>query len=98
MSASIQRAAFVADMVAWIARRLVPAGAAITSDTPLFAGGLINSIRILELIAWTERAIGRVIPDTQIRMDNFRSVRRIADVFVADAAPAASPGGTDVVA
>jgi acyl carrier protein len=43
---------------------------------------VINSIRVLELIAWTERAIGREIPDGQIRMDNFQTVTRIAEVFL----------------
>ena len=76
------RAHFVTEMVAWLNRKFAPAGAVIHSDTPLFEGGLINSIRILELIAWTERAIGRPIPDADIRMDHFHSVERIADVFV----------------
>ena len=44
--------------------------------------GLINSIRILEIIAWVERAVGYPIEDTQIRTDNFYSVQRIADVFL----------------
>ena len=86
-----ERSTFVAEMVAWINQRLAPPGVTITADTPLFAGGLINSIRVLELIAWTERAIGAEIPDQRIRMDNFRTVRRIAEVFVAE-------GGSDVAA
>lgn len=73
---------FVARTVAWLNRRLAPPGVVVGADTPLFDGGLINSIRILELIAWTERAVGRRIPDTSIRMDNFRTVSRIADVFM----------------
>jgi hypothetical protein len=76
------RAVFIAEMVAWLNRRFAPAGTVIRSDTPLFVGGLINSIRILELIAWTERAIGHPIPDADIRMDHFHCVERIADVFV----------------
>jgi hypothetical protein len=36
---------------------------------------------VLELIAWTEREIGRIITDAEIRLDNFRTVQRIADVF-----------------
>ena len=52
--------------------------------TPLFADGLIDSIRILEIIAWVEQAIGRQIPDAQIRMDNFFSVERIAEVFLGE--------------
>ncbi|MGH7730314.1 MAG: hypothetical protein ACRENJ_03600 [Candidatus Eiseniibacteriota bacterium] len=76
------RARFVADMTAWLNRRFAPAGTFLTPETPLFADGLINSIRILDMIAWVERAIGRPIPDVQIRMDNFRTVQRIGDVFL----------------
>lgn len=80
---SARREEFVRDTLAWLHRRMLPPGVVINADTPLFADGLIDSIRILRLIAWTERAAGRVIPDRDIRMDNFRSVRRIADVFIA---------------
>lgn len=80
---------FVRQLLDWLNRKLAPPGVEIVADTPLFAGGLINSIRILELIAWTERATGLTIPDVMIRMDNFHSVRRIAEAFV--------PEVTDVV-
>ena len=80
---------FVRELLGWLNRKLAPPGVEIDADTPLFSGGLINSIRILELIAWTERATGRTIPDVMIRMDNFHSVRRIAEAFV--------PEVTDVV-
>jgi acyl carrier protein len=72
---------FTDSMVLWLNQRIAPAGVVIDPDTELFAGGLIDSLRILELIAWTERATGRTIPDRQIRMDNFRTPRRIAEVF-----------------
>lgn len=85
MSPQATRECFVTDMVAWLNRRFAPAGAAIAADTALFADGLINSIRILEIIAWVEVAIGRRIPDVQIRMDNFRTVGRIAAVFLGEA-------------
>lgn len=76
------RPRFVSEMLDWLNRRLAPPGVVIAAETPLFRTGIINSIRILELIAWTERATGRTIPDREIRMDNFQSVGRIADVFV----------------
>lgn len=76
--------AFMDALTAWINRRLDP-GAPVTHDTPLFEG-LIDSIRILELIAWTERETGRQIPDPMIRMDHFRTVRRIAETFATEAA------------
>jgi acyl carrier protein len=83
MSSHTEAEAFVTRTVDWINRTLVPGGVTVDADTPLFANGLINSIRILKLIAWTEHLTGRRIPDKAIRMDNFRTVRRMADVFCA---------------
>jgi len=84
------RERFEREMVRWIEERIAPAGVRIDASTPLFARGILNSIRILELIAWTERAVGRPIPDVQIRLDNFHSVARIARVFVPEADDAAA--------
>jgi hypothetical protein len=81
---------FVSEMLAWINARLAPPGVRVEAATPLFASRIINSIKILELIAWTERAIGRPVPDLQIRLDNFHSVERIADVFAREATDAAA--------
>lgn len=81
---------FIGEMLAWINARLAPPGVRVQAATPLFASRIINSIKILELIAWTEVAIGRPVPDVQIRLDNFHSVERIAAVFVQEAADAAA--------
>ena len=86
----IDREVFISETVAWINRTMVPPGVIVDADTPLFAGGLINSIRVLRLIAWTEHALGIRIPDARIRMDYFRTVRQIAITFAA--------GDTDVAA
>lgn len=74
---------FEAELVAWLNARFAPApdGPPILASTPLFTGGLITSLRILELIAWTERAIGRAIPDALIRTDNFGTAARITSTF-----------------
>ena len=81
---------FAVEMSAWLTDRLAKPGVIVAPETPLFGNGLIDSIRILELIAYTERAIGRAIPDNQIRMDNFSSVARVADVFFGEAKDAAA--------
>jgi acyl carrier protein len=81
MSGDLRADDFATRMVEWINRTLVPPGVTVDADTPLFANGLINSIGILKLIAWTEHATGQRIPDSSIRMDNFRTVQRIAEVF-----------------
>lgn len=79
------RERFVEELLRWLNQRLAPPGVVVEADTPLFEGGLINSMRVLELIAWTERAVGGTIPDARIRMDNFHTPRRIAEVFVPEA-------------
>lgn len=81
MNAPDSRNRLEAELVAWLNLRLAPPGVHITRDTALFEGGLINSIRILELIAWTERAVAHRIDDVDIQMNNFRTPARIADVF-----------------
>ena len=81
---------FAVEMSAWLTDRLAKPDVIVAPETPLFGNGLIDSIRILELIAYTERAIGRVIPDNQIRMDNFSSVARVADVFFGEVKDAAA--------
>jgi acyl carrier protein len=77
-----ERDRFVSELVRWINHRLAPEGVHIDADTALFDQARIDSIKILKLIAWTERELGRVIPDHQIRMDYFATPRRIAEVFV----------------
>ena len=78
---TIDRATFLAELLAWLNGRFSPDGPPIRAETPLFAGGLIDSLRVLELIAWTERAIGHEIPDAAIRTDNFATPARIAELF-----------------
>lgn len=86
MTARLRSAGFEAALLLWINARLAPPGVRIERDTPLFKDRLLNSMRILELIAWVERAIGRRVADPEIRMDNFATVERIADVFAGEPA------------
>ena len=89
------RPSFIITMLAWLNGKLAPPGVTIEAETPLFRSGMISSIRILDLIAWTERATGRPIADREIRMDNFQTVARIADVF-ARSSPLDADGGGEV--
>ena len=72
---------FIETMVEWLNTKLAPPGVTVDAETPLFQMGIINPLRILDLIAWTERATGQPIPDREIRMENFCTVSRIAEVF-----------------
>lgn len=76
---------FIRSTVEWLNRRVAPEGVTVDADTRLFDAGVVDSLGILRLIAWTERAIGRRIPDREVRMDRFASVRVIADNFVGPA-------------
>jgi acyl carrier protein len=80
-----RRATLLRELLVWLNERFAPAGPVIVATTPLFVGGLIDSLRILELIAWTERAIGREIADGEIRTDNFANAARIVDTFATGA-------------
>lgn len=82
------RSRFERAMVAWLNSRFAAKGVVITADTPLFARGVIDSLGILELIAWTEVNTGQIVPDESIRMDNFGTVARIAQMFVREEAHA----------
>ena len=76
------RERFVAETVAWLNARVVKHDTSVGAATRLFDDGIIDSIAILKLIAWTERATGERIADARIRMDNFATVERIAEVFI----------------
>lgn len=79
---SARQQEFTRQMVAWLNDEIAPKGVAVDAATPLFATRLLDSLRVLELIAFTEQAIGRQIADCDIRMDNFQTVARIALIFL----------------
>ena len=54
---------------------------AIDADTYLFEDGVVDSLGILTLIAFVEQQCGRPIPDSEIVMEHFRSIRAIARHF-----------------
>ena len=56
---------------------LLKDGVAVDADARLFEDGYIDSIRVLDLIAFVEREIGRKVPDKLVRLSTFRSVRAI---------------------
>ncbi len=51
------------------------------ADTYLFDAGMIDSLKILRLIAFVEMQIGRKIADREVVMERFRSVRAMAEWF-----------------
>lgn len=62
-------------------RRRVHAPVDVAGDTPLFESGLVDSLAILELIAFVEHATGRTIPPRQVQMRHFGTIDRICAAF-----------------
>jgi acyl carrier protein len=54
----------------------------VDADTPLFEDGLIDSLNILRLIAFIETRAGHDIPDRDVVMNRFRTVRTIVESFL----------------
>jgi acyl carrier protein len=59
------------------------------TDYDLVAGGVIDSLGLLKLIAWLEQHFGVAIDDVELDPDSFRTIDAI-DAFVASAVPAAA--------
>jgi acyl carrier protein len=53
----------------------------VDGNTPLFETGLVDSMAILELIAFVEEATGRPIPARQVHLKHFGTVDRICEAF-----------------
>lgn len=69
-------------LLAFIRRELIRDRAiVIDEDTYLFDEGLIDSLKLLQLIAFVEVETGRLIPDREIVMEHFRTVRAMAARF-----------------
>ncbi len=47
----------------------------------LFSGSLIDSLKILDLIAFVESSLGIHIPDHEVTIHNFRTIRAISNAF-----------------
>jgi seryl-tRNA synthetase/acyl carrier protein len=62
----------------------------VSADTPLFEDGLLDSMRVLDLIAFVEAEAARPLPDSLIRLANFRTAATIAATAL-DPAAAGKP-------
>jgi acyl carrier protein len=77
---------FEARLMEFVRRELVGPGVGpIDEETYLFDEGLVDSLKILQLIAFIEMQTGHEIPDRDVVMANFRTVRTIARRFGAGA-------------
>jgi acyl carrier protein len=53
----------------------------VEADTDLFTGEVLDSLSLINLLAFVELAIGSTIPDEDIVMDRFATPGRIAAGF-----------------
>jgi acyl carrier protein len=56
----------------------------LTAHTPLFESGLVDSLAILELVAFVEAATGRPIPPRAIHIRHFATIDCICAAFWRD--------------
>lgn len=66
-------------IVAFVNGTLLAAGRPrVDEETPLFERGVLDSLQVLDLIAFVEAETGRPLPDSAIRLANFRTATAIA--------------------
>jgi acyl carrier protein len=53
----------------------------VVGSTPLFESGLIDSLAIVQLIAYVERSTGRALSPRMVVMKHFRTVDAICETF-----------------
>jgi acyl carrier protein len=63
----------------YIAQNLAFGGESFESDTSLVGAGIIDSVGILELVAYLQSEFGIEIVQEEVTLDNFDSVSRMAE-------------------
>ena len=51
----------------------------LTEDTDLLGTGVIDSLGVLQLVAYIDERLGIQIPDEDVTYDNFHSVRALSE-------------------
>ena len=67
-----------------LCREAIP-GVCMDSDTPLFEGGVLDSVRFIEVLAFVEVTLGIEVPTELLTMEHFRTVAVIAATFYSQA-------------
>lgn len=76
---------FTERLVAYINQELLdPNVPRVQADTNLFTGEVLDSLRLVHLLAFVEHAIDATIPDEEIVMDRFATIEHIAASFWRD--------------
>ena len=85
---TVTRDALERGLLAFVNGTLLRERDPVDAESRLFEDGFIDSLRVLELIAYVERATGRKVPDRMVRLSTFGSVRLIAATFADGTVPA----------
>lgn len=72
---------FEDDLLRFINDQILLKSKKINKDSKLFEDRLIDSLKILNLIAFVEKKLKFKIPDRDIVMENFASVNQISTIF-----------------
>jgi methoxymalonate biosynthesis acyl carrier protein len=67
------------NLLAFLARRT---NRPLTSDTDLFAAGLVSSMFALELVVHVESEFGVTVEGPDLRLDNFRTVDAMTELVL----------------
>lgn len=51
----------------------------IPEDANLLTGGMVDSLGVLKLVSFIEHELGMEVPDEDVTVDNFRSLKDIGD-------------------
>jgi acyl carrier protein len=94
----LDRTEVEARLCAHVTEVCVAEDGAIALDDDLLTSGSIDSMGIMELIAFLEETYGIAVDDADIVADNFRSIRAIADFLERSLQPADDPAWCALVA
>jgi acyl carrier protein len=64
-----------------IARLTRICGAEVASDTQLFTGGYLNSLRFVEVLAFVETTLGIQVPTSRLSAEHFQTPHVIVSEF-----------------
>jgi len=78
----VKSADALSDFLDWLNSRFGKGGTPIEEDTLLFEDGRIDSMGVLNLVAWVESVSGATIPDRLIRIDHFETPAAIVERFL----------------
>ena len=65
-------------------------GADFEDDDDIFALGLVNSLMAMQLVLFLEKEFGVKFEKSELKLDNFRTVERMADMLAAKKQSAAA--------